>query len=264
MPNKALAKPSVLPNKIFMQKTATQAQSVVDAMKDMGGFSTLGELYQKVLGSSKTIWKTKTPTASIRRIVQTDRRFFRIRPGLWALREYESYLPNTIVQLMQKDEVASSPQTHTHSYIQGLLTEIGKMQSFDTFIPAQDKNKEFLGKKLIDVSSLNDVPSFTYPHICSIVRNVDVVWFNFRKMPTSFIEVEHSTELSNSLSKFVELQDFHAELWIVAPQYRKREFDSRVERSAFKDIRGRVKFKNYEYVERLHSNLSERLVLEAF
>jgi len=35
-------------------------------------------------------WATKTPLASIRKIVQDDRYFFKIKPGLWALNEYKS------------------------------------------------------------------------------------------------------------------------------------------------------------------------------
>jgi len=34
-------------------------------------------------------WNSKTPYASIRRIVQVNKEFFKIKPGLWALRECE-------------------------------------------------------------------------------------------------------------------------------------------------------------------------------
>ena len=40
---------------------------------------------------------------------------------------------------------------------------------------------------------------------------MDVIWFNERKMPYRFYEVEHSTNISNSLDKFYELQDFRAD-----------------------------------------------------
>ncbi len=62
-----------------------QHEAVLLAMKQSGGYATLGQLYQtapKIPGSK---WGTKTPFATIRRIVQEHDEFFKIRPGLWAL-----------------------------------------------------------------------------------------------------------------------------------------------------------------------------------
>ena len=86
------------------------------------------------------------------------------------------------------------------------------------------------------------------------------MWFNQRKMPNSFFEVEHSTDIQNSLLKFYDLQDFHARMIIVAQGSRRREFEQKLQYSAFDEIKGRVGFleyntlvKQYEY-EILKSN----------
>jgi hypothetical protein len=63
-----------------------QHDAVIKVMEDKGGFSTLGQLYQNVDVSN---WKTKTPFASIRRIVQDERYFFKVKPGLWALNSHK-------------------------------------------------------------------------------------------------------------------------------------------------------------------------------
>ena len=60
-----------------------QYEQVIQVMRENGGFATLGFL-NHTLDVSK--WKTKTPFASIRRIVQVERFFFKIKPGLWALK----------------------------------------------------------------------------------------------------------------------------------------------------------------------------------
>jgi hypothetical protein len=57
-----------------------QHEAVVEVMKKNGGFATLGLLYRKALEIPGVSWKTKTPFASIRRIVQDKRFFFKIRP----------------------------------------------------------------------------------------------------------------------------------------------------------------------------------------
>jgi len=61
-----------------------QYEAVIKVMENNGGYATLGFLNQEVLKIKDCIWLTKTPFASIRRIVQDERFFFKIRPGLWA------------------------------------------------------------------------------------------------------------------------------------------------------------------------------------
>ena len=80
-----------------------QHEAVIKAMKKNGGYATLEHLYQSALKVPGVKWKTKTPEASIRRIVQDERFFFKIRPGLWALKEYKDKLPKKI--LFQKSKL---------------------------------------------------------------------------------------------------------------------------------------------------------------
>ena len=65
-----------------MAKKITQEQQVIDALREQGGYATLGELYHLV---DTRLWATKTPNETIRRIVQVSNEIFKIQPGLWAL-----------------------------------------------------------------------------------------------------------------------------------------------------------------------------------
>ena len=58
-----------------------------------------------------------------------------------------------------------------------------------------------LGGLLRKTQIIDKIYEFTYPEILRKARTVDVIWFNERKMPMSFYEVEHSTDIKNSLSK---------------------------------------------------------------
>ena len=80
-----------------------QYEAVIKVMEENGGYSTLGLLYQDVLNISGAKWKTKTPFASIRRIVQDNRFFFKIKPGLWALKKYRNKLP---VEILPTEKVS--------------------------------------------------------------------------------------------------------------------------------------------------------------
>src|SRR5258705_10583300 len=58
-----------------------QHEAVILAMKQNGGYATLGQLYQTAPKISGSKWGTKTPFATIRRIVQEHDEFFKIRSG---------------------------------------------------------------------------------------------------------------------------------------------------------------------------------------
>lgn len=64
----------------------TQEQQVIETLRNQGGYATLRRL-NEVMDFSK--WKTKTPEASVRKIVQISDAIFRIEPGLWGLRRMQ-------------------------------------------------------------------------------------------------------------------------------------------------------------------------------
>jgi len=232
-----------------------QYEAVIKVMEENGGFATLGFLNQEVLKVKGCEWRTKTPFASIRRIVQDGRHFFKIKPGLWALKTYRNRLPLNIfpgkeVPISKKDEL-------NHAYFQGLLVEIGNLKKHDTFVPNQDKNKNYLDKKLGEIVTIKDFYKFSYDRFVHKAKTIDVSWFNERKMPDTLFEIEHSTDFQNSLLKFTELQDFNLKFFIVADEARKREYDSKLSLNAFSVIQNRVKFMSYDSVSDWHARTYE-------
>jgi len=237
-----------------------QHEAVIKTMEQNGGFATLGYLNQKVLKVPNVEWKTKTPFASIRRIVQDERFFFKIKPGLWALRSHRDKLP---IEIFPTDIISKSEQELlNHSYYQGLLVEIGNLKKYETFVPSQDKNKKFLGKTLCEISSQESFYQFGYDHIVRKAKTVDVCWFNVRKMPSVLFEVEHSTDIQNSLLKFVELQDYNANFFIVADKARKEEYAEKLALNAFVSIKPRVQFMDYDKLSGWHTKTFEIVSVE--
>lgn len=217
-----------------------QKEYVIEAMEKNGGYATFQKLNSSVDFSE---WGTKTPYASIRRIVQTNKEFFRIEAGLWGLTEQKETI---LKKLDIKDGDKKSMADFTHGYIQGIITEIGNKKHYSTYIPPQDKNRKFLEKKLCDVATVPQIYNFTYPEILKFAKTVDVIWFNERDLPNAFYEVEHTTDIKNSLDKFYELQDYRAKFYIVAAQERKRQFESILNKSIYNGIRDFVKFVSYD------------------
>lgn len=238
-----------------------QYEAVVEAMKHNGGYATLGGLYEIVPSIPDCKWGTKTPFASIRRILQTHNNlFFRVEPGLWALVDKKNEVLNKLGLCIQ--EPRQRDQEFGHSYYQGLIIEIGNIKGYQTYIPKQDRNKKYLERTLGDTALLSEIPTFTYMPLVQRASMADVTWFNQRLMPSVFFEVEHSTDIYNSLLRFIEFQDFRSKFYIVASAVRKEEYKSKVAYSAFQPIKNMITFMDYESLSALHSRVIETSIIE--
>lgn len=228
-----------------------QRKNVIKVMEENGGFATLAFLNQNVDVST---WKTKTPFASIRRIVQNDKYFFKIKPGLWALKDYKDKLPLDVKELIEEQKDTSNEEKkYTHYYYQGIISEIGNLNQFNVYIPAQDKNRPFLNRKLKDVASVEVLPQFTFSSILKNIRSIDVVWINNRQFPNTVFEVENSTNFKNSLTKFYELIDFSTNMIIVSDGKRYQQFLSIIELKIFSELKEKVIFCDYNSLEEYYS-----------
>ena len=222
---------------------------MIEVLRKAGGYATLRRLNELVDFST---WATKTPEASVRRIVQNSPGIFKIQPGLWALEEMRDAV---LRKFELKPGNKKSEEQFSHGYYQGLLVEIGKFRHQTTYVPAQDKNRLFVDKRLGEITDTVELPAFTFDDLCRKAKTIDVIWFNERRMPSDFYEVEHTTDIKNSLTKFYELQDFHAGFFIVADASRKKEFEDKLHVSMFKAIEERVRFLDYKRVVDMYEGL---------
>lgn len=239
-----------------------QNEAVILTIEKLGGVATLGQLNQEVFKLTECEWKTKTPFASIRRIVQLDKNIFKIKPGLYGLEKMKAEIENRGIVIETKKNIDSKEfQEFNHSYYQGLLLIIGKLKGLSTFVPNQDKNKKFFDeRRLGEISTISELPKYTYDNLVQRSSTIDVIWFNNRNLPHSFFEVEHSTDIQNSLLKFNDLQDFYSRMIIVADSKRKTDYLNKIKYSSFKDlsINNRVSFLDYESLNKQYESLIEQ------
>lgn len=228
-----------------------QYEAVIQTMERLGGIATLGDLNREVFKIEDCTWNTKTPFASIRRIVQTTKGIYKIKPGLYGLESHRKQLEaNGYMVETDKNRGSKAMDEFNHFYYQGILLIVGGIEGFDTYVPEQDKNKKFLreGVTLKDLRTLQQIPHFSYEETVKRASTVDVIWFNKNKMPSSLFEIEHTTDMQNSLIKFDSLQDFYVRMVIVADKLRKKEFETKMSYSAFSTLNKhhRVSFLSYE------------------
>jgi len=232
-----------------------QYEAVIKVMEDNGGFATFQYLNNKALKVPGVEWKTLTPFASIRRIVQDSRYFFKIKPGLWALKSYKDKLPENISAIIEEAKLPPEKEKkYTHYHYQGVLADIGKARNYSVYIPPQDRNKPYLNDKLKDVSDREEIPSFTYPNIVNAIKSIDVIWINERGFPDAVFEIENSTDYKNSLTKFHELRDFQTKMQMVADEVRRRQFTSVMSMSIYNELKSRVKFTSYDALDQHYEN----------
>ncbi|MGI9036636.1 MAG: hypothetical protein ACR2GD_11440 [Pyrinomonadaceae bacterium] len=235
-----------------------QYEAVILTLEKLGGIATLGQLNQEVFKIRGCEWKTKTPFASIRRIVQTNKEIYKIKPGLYGLISHKKQNEaKGIFEETAENKDSKEVSEFNHSYYQGLILTVGNLKNFQTFLPNQDKNKLFLNEKLGNLSTLSKIPAYSYENLVQRSSTIDVVWFNERIMPHSFFEVEHSTDIQNSLLKFNDLQDFYSRMFIVADKVRKEEFEKKRNYAALKDIKSRVQFLDYELLTKQYEQIIE-------
>lgn len=226
----------------------TQESQVVQALAGLGGLATFRQL-NKALAPLFSEWKTKTPEASVRAIVQRSKEIFKIKPGLWGL--------TSLKEQFSQFEEKGSPSEHYH--YQGLLLDLGGFKNFATFAPNQDKNRPFVNSTLGETRTLDAIYDFSYPKIVKRSAMIDVLWFNRRKMPQCAFEVDLTTDFANSLLRFLALQDFNVRFYAVADASRRAKFVDVLQRDEYTPIRTRVDFIDTEELGNAHSDFNKKL-----
>lgn len=193
----------------------------------------------------------KTPDNTIQERVQRDKRFTKIWYWVYALTEHLSKLPHENVAKTEKEK-----KERMHSRIQWMLIEIWNMNGYLTYTP--DKNWIFDNKEIWKLTTIKEIPPFTYENIInSSIRFVDVIRFNERGFPAKLIEVENSTDFRAGFLKMNELQDFRTDFLFIAPEERKTKFETERAKVAFSNIKDRCVFQTYDFIEKYYQNLIE-------
>lgn len=240
-------------------KRITQTEAVVETIRQLGGVASIMQINQNIFKMTDAVWNTKTPFASIRCILQrATSQIYKIKPGLYGLVEMQKHLEEDgFVVQTEKNKDSKVVRDFSHAYYQGLLLEIGKYKQLDTFVPNQDKNRKFNGNTTLgDMRTLTALPHFGSDHMVRQAESIDVIWINELEMPSVFFEVEHSTDIQNSLSKYVELSGFNTRMLIVADRKRYGEYEHKLNKQVFKclrDPRPRVEFLDYESLEKQYN-----------
>lgn len=231
---------------LYTMTEITFSDAIEQVMLHNGYYAPLSLIYKEFEKYREKTWLT--PDKTIQERVQRDERFTKIWLWVYALTDYLDKLPKE-----KEIKTETQKEGRKHAHMQGMLIEIWNMKGFWTYTP--DKNGIFINRELGKISTIHTLPKFTYDHILeSSMRYVDVIWFNERWFPARLFEVENSTDFRAWFIKFNEVQDFRAEFHFVSTDEKRQKFETEKAKAAFKAIKDRCWFMNYEYIEWRYTN----------
>lgn len=236
-----------------------QREAVVQVLERHWWYARLSTLRDELIWNPIFVTNAKEPFANIRRIVQrTPKEIYIIRPWLyWLVKERKRLEQLWLEQITQKNKDDPAIQKQSHSYYQWLLVDIWNLKHFLTYIPHQDQNKVCFSDKWMHLKDIITENNLEWPiKMIKRTETIDVIRLNNdNKLPSNVFEVEHSTNIINSLNKFAELKGLSAWCYIVADESRHKEFDKNASLTVYKDIN--PKFLSYENLENYYDKITE-------
>jgi len=160
--------------------------------------------------------------------------------------------PTRLQPLMQEghEKATRNGGIESHAEAEADLLELGNLLGFDTYVTADDRNKEFRGKLLSKTATLQEMPEDCIPPgIKDTVRHIDVIWFE-KKFPKYCIEVEHSTDITHGLLRLYRLKELKTSFMVVAPTGAQDKFEREVKKVPFDSIRDSFRFNSYDDLTR--------------
>ena len=223
----------------------TKVTALISLLSDNGGAASWKYIYDNIENYYPNIKVPRDWQAALRgvlyRELRNNRQFKRIGLGVFALLDYQE---KEVVEDIKADEV------RMHSYIEGLLVELGNYDNFDTY--CADRNASFQSNVRIDqLTSISNFPEFTYPEIVETAKRIDVIWFNKKgyKFPRRAIEVVNSIgTLEESLNRMYQLKEFQADFLVVSPSKFLNRVDRKLLREPYSIDKERFSVQPYESV----------------
>ena len=233
------------------KKIMTYPEAIEIALLEGGYFAPLKKIYKEIVKYRPLTGKT--PFNTIQAIVQRDPRFKRIGLGIYALTEHLDKLPKTPIPKTKEQR-----ENNIHTSIQGMLLEIGNVESYDTY--SWEKSPVFENKNLSKLMTLDVCPVFTYKEIVKRIERIDVLWFK-KGFPKFAFEVENTPQFLNSLVKFAELSNFCTIFYLIARAENEEKYEKEINRPVFEEIKGRCRFKSYETVQDMYYKSVEKMTI---
>lgn len=233
----------------------TKVDAIEQVMVANGGTANLNLIYAEIEKYYPAAKQSKEWEAGIRGVLYRElnkgTRFKKIGLSLYALNGY-------IEQPKPKDK------ERMHSYIEGLCVELGNFNKYKTY--TADPSAIYRDNMNVgSFSSLKEIPHFSYNNIVVEARRIDVIWFSGIDLlfPKKVFEVVDSIgTLNGAFNRSLQLQHFHTDFYIVAPEKHHEKFLQTSNLEIYKPTKERFHFISYDDITAMYESAYRLNVLE--
>jgi hypothetical protein len=157
------------------------------------------------------------------------------KPGVTAVPD-STFIPD---EDEEEDEPEADEESLGHTYIQWLLATIGRKLKCKVWIASNDHKQSWQGETLGSLSESNLPYLGLDPETERIIKLVDVIWLQGRRVVAAF-EVEKSTQIFSGLLRMSDLlavaPNLNIPLYIVAPAQRIAKVRRELQRPTFQTL----------------------------
>jgi hypothetical protein len=221
----------------------TKVDAIKKVMQDNGGIASWKLIYNDIEKYYPSIKASPDWEAGIRgvlyREIRSQHTFKKIGFGIFALIEYQE---EKQLEQIKKDKIKM------HSYMEGVMVEIGNFENFTTYC-ADNSAKYQQNVTIGELTTIDEFPNFTYTELIQIAKRIDVIWFSPKgyKFPRRLIEVVDSIgTLENSLSRMYQLKEFQTNFFILAPEEHKEKIQNALNKEPYLISADRFIIKTYD------------------
>lgn len=236
----------------------TKVEAIEKIMRDNGGTATLSIIYDNVckyypLAKSSKDWEAGIRGVLYREILN-NRRFKKIGLSIYSLLDYE-----------KEDVPKTNDNIRMHSYIEGICIELGNFNNCLTY--TADPSALYRDNvQLKNITTINEIPNFSYDGILNEVKRIDVIWFNKKGFifPQNVFEVVDSIgTLDGAFKRCIQLHNFSTKFYIVSPEKHHDKFLQSLELELYRPYKERFRFLNYDEIQDLYETTSKKNALES-
>ena len=237
----------------------TKVEALIELLRENGGTASWSHIYGNFERFYPQQERPESWKAGIRgvlyRELKNQRSFKQVADGTFALLEYNEE------NIDQEQEDEARP----HSYMQGLLVEIGNREGYDTYC-ADPSEKFRRGIQISQLTTLREFPNGVLnDKTTETAKRIDVIWFptNRDKYPEVAIEVVNSMgTLQSSLNRLIQLAPFQTSFAIISPDKKKDTVENALTRYPFSEHEERFKVRTYGDIIKYHQVSHTREMLK--
>lgn len=170
---------------------------------------------------------------------------------MWMLfQDYQKAEPKDEGEKLERGEF--DEEKFIHEDAEALLIKLGNILGYATYTPDSSKYSDYLKTNLGDLSTLSEIPSFTFERHLDTVRHIDVIWFR-EDFPFYCFEIEHTTGVSAGLLRLYQIRNFtNAKFFIIAPSRVMTKYMREISKDPFHQIKSRYQFRSYSDLKKVY------------